>query len=477
MRDYYKPSRTYIGQVVQDRHGTQFEHGLGFYNLPLTGKCAADFDHSKVTGMASKEWDHGETYVGQYLLDKKQGYGVHVWPTGARYYGQFSNNKPCGYGVLETVHEGVKFIGRVDGMIAEPREGQWYLNDVPCGLEECNIDGLGCRTLDDGTIVNAVGGRTTTYKDEQEFDVTRHEEKNFVTETKHVPPYNFIQGKRDTTHYGDWIRTAKGHFLSGRHHGRIQVQQLGQGDYESNFLLGTPVDFETYSSIAFDMVDNTTRSVERRMQRRYCAVYDLIVKHLKRTNKIFGLNENYTIVELGIGRGEHLQFLQKLFPQATIIGVDKLTPTSIPENALERQQVEDLKIASKIEGVKLELGVNCYSPNTCKQLMNKYGPVDFAIHDATHGVTAWKKLHAVKNLMNPQRGILVSEEMCCTPDIYSHETLDQPQLDLARKGKWRIWDMRPQSYWQYKNALIGIWSPKPENFEADELGLYEVGND
>ena len=172
----------------------------------------------------------------------------------------------------------------------------------------------------------------------------------------------------------------------------------------------------------------------------------MIVKHLKRTNKIFGLNENYTIVELGIGRGEHLQFLQKLFPQATIIGVDKLTPTSIPENALERQQIEDLKIASKIEGVKLELGVNCYSPDTCKQLMEKYGPVDFAIHDATHGTTAWRKLHAVKNLMNPQRGILVSEEMCCTPDIYSHETLDQPQLDLARKGKWRIWDMRPQSY-------------------------------
>ena len=140
MRDYYKPPRTYIGQVVQDRHGTQFEHGLGFYNLPLTGKCAAEFDHNTVTGIAAKEWDHGETYIGQYLLDKKQGFGVHVWPTGARYYGQFSNNKPCGYGILETVHEGVKFIGRVNGMIAEPQEGQWYLNNIPCGLEDANID-------------------------------------------------------------------------------------------------------------------------------------------------------------------------------------------------------------------------------------------------------------------------------------------------------------------------------------------------
>ena len=34
-----------------------------------------------------------------------------------------NQNKSCGYGILETVHEGVKFVGRVHGMIAEPKKG------------------------------------------------------------------------------------------------------------------------------------------------------------------------------------------------------------------------------------------------------------------------------------------------------------------------------------------------------------------
>ena len=102
MRDYYSPKRTYVGQYTHDKHNTYFEHGLGFYHVPLTGKCAGEFDHNTVTGIAVKTWEHGETYVGQYLLNKKQGLGLHVWPTGARYYGEFHNNKPCGYGILET---------------------------------------------------------------------------------------------------------------------------------------------------------------------------------------------------------------------------------------------------------------------------------------------------------------------------------------------------------------------------------------
>ena len=31
------------------------------------------------------------------------------------------------------------------------------------GLEDANIDGLGCRVQEDGSIINAVGGRTTKY--------------------------------------------------------------------------------------------------------------------------------------------------------------------------------------------------------------------------------------------------------------------------------------------------------------------------
>ena len=82
-------------------------------------------------------------------------------------------------------------------MIAEPREGQWYLNGKPCGLEDANIDGLGCRVQEDGSIINAVGGRTTKYLEDgghnqiggqlKDTWVTRHEEKNIITETKQLP--------------------------------------------------------------------------------------------------------------------------------------------------------------------------------------------------------------------------------------------------------------------------------------------------
>ena len=486
MRDYYKPNRKYVGQVTTDKHGTAFEHGLGFYDLPLTGKCAGEFDYNKVTGVGAKIWEHGETYVGQWMLNKKEGIGVHVWPTGARYYGQFKNNKPCGYGILETVHEGVKFVGRVDGMIAEPREGQWYLNGKPCGLEDANIDGLGCRVQEDGSIINAVGGRTTKYLEDgghnqiggqlKDTWVTRHEEKNIITETKHVAPFDFEQGKRDTTYYGDWMRTLKGHFLSGRPHGRALVHQLGAADFKSNWILGDPVDFDTYSSIAFESLP--TRSIKRRMTRRYCAIYDLAVNHLKKTNEIYGMNEEFTIVEFGIGRGEHLQFLRKVFPQAKIIGVDSLTPDSEPQSELQEKQISDIKTASRLhDQFILELGVDCYSSDTCKTLLEKHGPIDLAIHDATHGPYVWNKLGAIKNCLHGQRGLLITEEMCCSIDEHDREGMDWEQIKKAKGQKWRMWDLRPLNYHKYKNSFIGVWTPIPHQFEANALGLYEIYDD
>ena len=77
-------------------------------------------------------------------------------------------------------------------MIAEPREGQWYLNGKPCGLEEANIDGVGRRKLKNGTIVNAVGEITEKFKDKKGEIVTKHTEKNIETETRYIEPYSDI---------------------------------------------------------------------------------------------------------------------------------------------------------------------------------------------------------------------------------------------------------------------------------------------
>lgn len=474
MRDYYAPRRTYVGHYKFDEHNTYFEHGLGYYDVPLTGKCAAQFDHGTVSGVAVKTWQHGEKYIGEYSLDKKQGVGVHVWPSGARYYGQFDRNMPEGYGVLETVHKGIKFVGKVSGMIAVPQMGQWYKDDKPVTLEELEIDGAGCLTLEDGTIINAVGERIKKYQNEEGEWVTRHEEKNIVTEHRIVPPFNFHVGKRDTTHYGDWIRTYYGHFLSGRYHGKAHVEQLGAPDYDVNWILGSPVEFDTYSSHAFELQPHeVSRAVERRMTRKYCAIYDLAVQHLiEKSKHPHYVNKPLVIVELGVGRGDHLKHLQKVFPKAKIIGVDLLTLDHVAKNELEQQQLSDLRVAVQNDTIRYELGKDCYDQQVIYDIVSRHGKIDLAIHDATHGTQVWDQLETVRECLDPHRGILISEEMCSTPDHRDEKSVDWRQVKLAKQKGWRIWDLRPLNYHSHTNSLIGIQSSR--KFEADQLSLYEV---
>lgn len=472
MRDYYRPRREYIGQFKHDQHNTYFEHGLGYYHVPLTGKCAGHFDHNTVTGIAIKTWEHGEKYIGQYILNKKDGYGVHIWPSGARYYGQFKNNQPDGWGVLETVHKGIKFVGLCKGMIATPQKGQWYLNNKPVNLEELEIDGAGCKTLEDGSVVNAVGETTKYFKNEKGELITRHEEKNIVTEITNRKPYDFDYGKRDTTFYGDWIRTYKGHFLSGRYHGKALVHQLGAPDYNVNWILGKPVEFDTYSSKAFETT-GITRAVQRRMSRKYCGIYDIVIDHMITRSKMLKTDKPFVIMEFGVGRGDHLRFFKDLFPNAVIIGVDILAPTMQAEegNSLQAQQLRDLKLACEIPGVKVETLRDSYNKQDIYDLVSRYGKIDLAIHDATHGVDVWDKLWGIAECLDPDRGVLITEEMCSKPDAKDPEAVDYEQIKRAKKLGWRIWDMRPLDP-NHTNSLIAVKSMRPLN--ADQLSLYEI---
>lgn len=471
MRDYYRPRRDYIGQYIHDEHNTYFEHGLGYYNIPLTGKCAAHFDHSKTSGISIKTWDHGEKYIGFYHLNKKQGVGLHVWPSGARYYGQFQNNQPDGYGVLETVHTGIKFVGRVLGMTATPKEGQWYKDNIPMSLDELEIDGEGCIKHEDGTVVNAVGEKINQYTNADSELVTRHEEKNIITETVVKEPFAFHYGKRDTTYYGDWIRTYNGHFLSGRYHGKALVHQRGAPDYNVNWILGKPVEFDTYSSKAFETT-GITRAIQRRMNRKYCGVYDIAIDHLISRSKHLGRDEKFTIMEFGVGRGDHLKFLKELFPNAIVIGVDLLSPTHEPTTALEKQQVDDLKVACNIPGIKIETLRDAYNSQDIYDLVHRYGKIDLAIHDATHGVDTWSKLKTIEECLDPQRGVLITEEMCSKPDEKDSQAIDWHQIGLARADGWRIWDLRPLTWNRYSNSLVGMRTLRP--IDADQLSLYEI---
>ena len=194
-------------------------------------------------------------------------------------------------------------------------------------------------------------------------------------------------------------------------------------------------------------------------------------------DRIYGKSDDYTIVEFGVGKGEHLQFLKKLFPNATIIGVDNLSSFSIAKDELEKQQIDDIKVAKTIPGIHLELEQDCYDPKVIKRLTEKYGPIDLAIHDATHTSDAWNKLGAIRNGLHPNRGLLISEEMCCNNDAKDKDSVDWKQIELAKDQMWRIWDLRPLSFHAHTNSFIGVWSQAPRQFHAGALSLYEIYKD
>ena len=45
------------------------------------------------------KWSDGTVYQGDYVNNKKQGYGVYIWPNGKKYLGNWINNEPHGNGV------------------------------------------------------------------------------------------------------------------------------------------------------------------------------------------------------------------------------------------------------------------------------------------------------------------------------------------------------------------------------------------
>ena len=457
MTDYYIHKRQYVGQLKVDMKKT-WEHGLGYYDVALTGKAVGDFHMNKVEGYSAKEWYHGEKYIGQVHQNKKDGYGVHVWPSGARYYGQFKGNQPAGHGVLETVHEGIKFIGEVTGFVAEDiGEGQWYLNDEPVDVEDliCNEDGI--VELEPNKWLSPVGDVIEKFED----GTVRTIEKNLTTELKEQGPYQFQYGERSTTMYGDWLKSFRGHFINGRYHGYGIEQRLGGNPFSSNYICGDPVKYQTYSNLAFE-TNNITRSVERRMSRRYCVIYDMVMRHVNSFKP-----KDLVIMEFGIGKGEHLQFLRKLFPEATIVGVDKLTLDHLPDNELEQRQLEDLKLAVKVKDVNIELGMDAYSKQDIYHLVTKYGKIGIGIHDATHGAQAWNQLETAIECMHPDFGVIITEEMCCKDGDPNLQ-----ELKKAIKSGWRVFDMNPFTNGRYTDSLIGIRCF--EHVDTDALSSYEI---
>lgn len=45
-------------------------------------------------------WEDGKSYEGEYVDDKKEGYGVFIWPDGKKYEGYWKDGKQEGEGTF-----------------------------------------------------------------------------------------------------------------------------------------------------------------------------------------------------------------------------------------------------------------------------------------------------------------------------------------------------------------------------------------
>ena len=451
--NYYASQRTYAGH----HDNVENEHGLGFYEVTMQGKCAGTFVNNKVHGRAAKTWIQGETYVGQYTNNIKEGHGVHTWASGAYFVGQFENNMPYGYGVLTTVHDGAKFIGRVVNYW--PIEGKWYTSDN-IEMEDPRDVGIyhdGCVYPSPGVKINAVG--ETEIREDNVITTT---EKNFVTTMQ-----DHYNGKRVSYHWGDWIKWYEGGFRYGRYHGNGHLEYHNGWKHTGVFAFGHEIYHPTYTSVATSNPE--TRSTQRRLNRNYCMVYDMMIAHCHQF-----VTRPLVIVEFGIGRGDHLLHLRRLFPDATIIGVDNLSPDSEPVNELEAQQIMDLAVAAKIPGVEFYFGTDCYDKQSIYNIVSTHGDFDFAIHDATHTTDAWSKLDTIREVLSGPHGILFTEEIGCSALPDDESSMDPQQIELALAAGWRIWDLRDVSDVRQCNSLIGVYMNN--RFDGGELNMLEVSS-
>jgi hypothetical protein len=119
-------SRTYWGEHKK-QNNELIEEGIGIYNVRHEAKHAGIFKNNTANGIGLKTWSHGEKTACFYIDNQKNGYGLHCWPSGAKFIGRFKHNMPHGPGMLITVHDGLRYIGWVDGqdcLIYPP--GEWY---------------------------------------------------------------------------------------------------------------------------------------------------------------------------------------------------------------------------------------------------------------------------------------------------------------------------------------------------------------
>ena len=471
LNNYYQIRRDYYGELSD----TGAEHGIGLYVVSGEGACAGHFVEDAVHGPGAKTWTQGERYVGMFADNRKCGFGHHEWSTGASYTGEFKNNQPDGQGILRTVHDGLMFVGVVCGMTAQPVRGKWYtaagdlINPHSVGVDDQGdrytgerVDGVphGLATLTT-RVGETITGTWQRGVRQGDFIIA---EKDFRTIINYVDGVPQSRGSRSTLSYGEAVSTYTGHFATGRYHGPGTYRRLDGYRTSGDYYFGEPATSPMYTSGA---LQTSSRSTQRRLSRNYAPIYDIVLRHV-----LNGLpaNRRLRILELGVGRGEHMDTWRRLLPSAEVIGIDLLTTDTNPATPLETQQVEDLETAVG-KHPHIHTGVDCYDERSVENALRGGGKFDIIIHDATHTSGVWADLELYRSWLN-NAGCIITEEFASTADDQSRTSLNHDRLMAGKAAGWRVWDTRPLHHYAHWNSLIGVWSIS--DIDASPMRLYEV---
>ena len=96
-------------------------NGFGIYKNFITNlKISGIFHYNGLSGIGIEDSvEGGYIYYGEFINNKKEGYGTIIWKDGSKYQGEFINNQLNGHGIIEypgnKYYQGEIKNGRMDG--------------------------------------------------------------------------------------------------------------------------------------------------------------------------------------------------------------------------------------------------------------------------------------------------------------------------------------------------------------------------
>jgi len=207
----FSSGSTYTGEWLGDKRD-----GYGVQTFPDKARYEGDWKNNQAHGKGKFYHSNGDIYEGDWKHAKANGFGVYMASKGVKYQGEFTDDLQHGKG-LETWPDGSWYEGSYkDGK--KEGFGKYFFKETEAHYDgnwrNGNIDGFGKYVWKDGRtyegewVANKIEGKGKyTYPDGREYDGA------YKAEKKHgYGVYKWPDGRR---YEGDWI--------DGKQHGRGKV--------------------------------------------------------------------------------------------------------------------------------------------------------------------------------------------------------------------------------------------------------------